>query len=229
MSEAKIHLCVPNYGGQIYTQFEHSRAVCEREGLWHAMSYVSDSLVSRSRNTLTQRFLDSASTHLMFIDADIVFKPDDIRKIKAQLEAGKEIVGGLYPFKQRQLGYVLNGIPGQDPGEDGLMKVRYLGTGFLAVARDVFYRMATAFPHIRYQSDENEGINQTNGGQLRILHDFWSVGVHEGRYLSEDWFFCERANQLGITVWAHTHVRVGHLGLIQYPLEEPVAKNAPLP
>lgn len=221
----KIHLCIPNYGGQIFTQFENSRAVCEREGLWHSMSYVSDSLVSRARNTLTQRFLDSASTHLMFIDADIVFTPADVRAITAQLETGKEIVGGLYPFKQRNLAWVLNALPNEEPGPDGMLKVKYIGTGFLAVARDVFYRMAAAFPQIRYQTDENEGINKTNGGQLRTLHDYWSVGVHNGRYLSEDWFFCERAAQLGMQIWAHTGVKLGHLGLFQYPLEpEPVAK-----
>lgn len=225
MKEVKLHLCIPNYGGQIFTQFEASRAVCERDGLWHSLSYVSDSLVSRSRNTLTQRFLDSASTHLMFIDSDIVFKPADVRAISEQLAQGKEIVGGLYPFKQRKLGWVLNALPGEEPDASGMMKVKYLGTGFLAVARDVFYRMAAAFPEIRYQTDENEGINLTNGGQLRTLHDFWSVGVCEGRYLSEDWYFCHRAAQLGIPIWANTNVKVGHLGLIQYPLEE-VANSA---
>lgn len=224
MSDIKLHLAIPNYGGQIFTAFEQCRAVCEREGLFHTMTYVSDSLVSRSRNTLTQRFLDSASTHLMFIDADIVFKPWHVRAIMEQLERGKEIVGGLYPLKQKTLTWVLNAVPGEQPDEDGMLKVKYIGTGFLAIARSVFYRMAAAFPEIQFQTDENEGINQTNGGQLRTLHDFWSVGVHNGRYLSEDWYFCERAKQLGIFVWAHTKVQLGHMGLIQYPLE-PMAES----
>lgn len=224
MSEVKLHLCIPNYGGQIFTAFEQCRAVCEREGLFHSMTYVSDSLVSRSRNTLTQRFLDSASTHLLFIDADIVFRPQHVKLLVEQLAKGKEIVGGLYPLKQKALTWVLNAIPGEEPDAEGMLKVKYIGTGFLAVARSVFFRMAAAFPEIQFETDANEGINQTNGGQIRTIHDFWSVGVFNRRYLSEDWFFCERAKQLNIPVWAHTKIQLGHMGLIQYPLE-PVAES----
>jgi hypothetical protein len=226
MKNVSLHLCIPNFGGQIYTAFELCRANCERQGLFAGMSYVSDSLVSRARNVLTQRFLDSSHSHLFFIDSDIVFTPDDVRKIIAALEGGAQIVGGMYPLKEATLRWCLNEIPGEQERDDGLKRVKYIGTGFLAVERSVFYRMASAWPELAYHTDSNEGLTGVNGGSPRCCHDFWSVGVYRppgveggtGRYLSEDWFFCQRAELLDIPVYAHTQVKLGHMGLIKYPL-----------
>lgn len=227
MKQVSLHLAIPNYGGQIYTAFEICRARCEREGLFAGMSYISDSLVSRARNTITQKFLDGHQSHLFFVDADIVFTPDDVRKIIAALETGVQIVGGMYPLKQPELKWCLNNIQGEQTREDGLERVKYIGTGFLAVERSVFYRMAAAFPELAYHTDANEGLTSHNNGSPRCCHDFWSVGVYRppgqdggcGRYLSEDWYFCQRAELLDIPVYAHTGVKLKHMGLIAYPLE----------
>lgn len=215
----RLYAAIPNYGGQIWTAFEQSRAMCEREDLFHSLGYASDSLVSRCRNVLTQKFLDSACTHMLFLDSDLIFTPDHVRFIVEELERGKEVIGGLYPLKQKTLAWCWNQLLDQVPDEAGVTRCKYIGTGFMAIARNVFYRMAAAYPEIAYHTDNNEGINATNGGQLRMLHDFWSVGVYKGRYLSEDWYFCQRAEDLEIPVYAHTKVKLGHIGTIVYPLD----------
>jgi len=219
MREVSLHALIPNYGGQVFRDFEVSRAQAEREGLLHSVTYASDSLVSRVRNVLTARFLDGACTHMMFLDSDLVFTPDHIRFITEELQKGAEVIGGLYPLKQRSLAWCINEMPDQQPNADGVLRVKYVGTGFLAVARSVLYRMAAAYPEIEYHTDSNEGINATNFGALRTLHDFWSVGVYKRRYLSEDWYFCQRCEDLGIPVFAHTKVKLGHIGLITYPID----------
>lgn len=238
MKPVSLHLCVPHYGGQVFAAFEHSRGACERAGLWAGMSYVADSLVTRARNVLTQRFLDSEHSHLMWVDSDLVFTPDDVRRIIAALEGGAQIVGGMYPLKQPQLSWCLNEMPGETVRENGLQRVKYIGTGFMAIERSVFYRMACAFPEIAYHTDCNEGLTSNNGGMPRCVHDFWSVGVYRppgqvggcGRYLSEDWYFCQRAELLDIPVFAHTAVKLKHIGLIAYPLDAgALAKPAPAP
>lgn len=231
-SKINLHLCVPYYGGQVYTAFEQCRAEAEREGLLHSISYNSDSLVSRSRNVLTQRFLDSTSTHLLFIDCDIVFQTGHLRAIMRALAAGHQVVGGVYPLKQRELKWCLNAMEGEQARPDGLLRVKYLGTGFLAIERSVFYRLAAAHPELIYASDENESPTKEAGGRQRTLHDFWSVGVFRqsgetvGRYLSEDWYFCQRCNDLGIPVWAHTGVKLKHLGLTAYPIDSETQNTA---
>jgi len=176
-----------------------------------------DSLVTRARNTLTAGFLETDATHLLFIDDDLIFGPDHVRRIMSH---PVQIVGGLYPKKQDgPTSWVLNTLTNGDPSDppdpsNGLIRVAYIGTGFLCVERSVFERMIERFPQIEYLADESG----------RREWDFWPVGVcrtHTGqvRYLSEDWFFCERAFQMGYQIFADTRVILKHVGEVIYPLK----------
>lgn len=223
-SGIRIHLGVIHYGPQIYAAFEQSRAQCERHGLLHTITYQSDSLVSRCRNTVTKIFLDGPASHLLFIDTDIIFLPEHVRALRDAAAAGAEVIGGLYPLKGREPFWCANFIQGEKPDSKGWLKVSKLGTGFLLVARSVFDRIAAANPANNYLSDANEGLTVSSGGQ-RTMHDWWEVGVWRdrpdlpGRYLSEDWFFCKRCEQLGIPVYAHTGIRLKHQGTFAYPYD----------
>jgi hypothetical protein len=56
-----------------------------------------DSLITRSRNTLVGQFLKTPqATHLLFIDADICFEPEQVFHM---LRFGREFVAGIYPLK----------------------------------------------------------------------------------------------------------------------------------
>jgi hypothetical protein len=57
----------------------------------------------------------------------------------------------------------------------------------------------------------------------RLEYDFWSCGTYQyadggRRYLSEDWFFCQRWLDLGGEVFADTRVVLKHVGMAVYPL-----------
>lgn len=172
-----------------------------------------DSLVSRARNTLTADFLASDATHLLFIDSDIIFSADQVARIMAHSE---DIVGGFYPKKQSgEVQWVCNGhLTPTEPRADGLQSVRYMGTGFLRISRRVFIAMIEAFgDQLRYTTDHHP----------RCEYDFWSVGTYQypdgsRRFLSEDWFFCQRALDLGFTVWGDTRIVLRHVGQAIYPL-----------
>jgi hypothetical protein len=57
----------------------------------------NDSLVSRARNNLVARAMGNPKmTHIMFIDNDISWDPNDILKL---LISEKNLVGGIYPLK----------------------------------------------------------------------------------------------------------------------------------
>jgi hypothetical protein len=168
-----------------------------------------DSLVSRARNTLTASFLASDCTHLLFIDTDLIFSGEQIARL---LDHQVPIVGGFYPKKQDgPLAWVCNAHPHFPPPDEatGLQSLRYIGTGFLLVERSVFTRMIEAHPQIAYTADQT----------ARPEHDLWPVGVHDGRYLSEDWAFCQRALDLGIPVLGDTRVILKHIGTAVFPLQ----------
>ena len=57
---------------------------------------ANESLVTRARNNLIAKGMETDSTHPMFIDADIGFDFTDVIKL---LIADKDVIGGLYPKK----------------------------------------------------------------------------------------------------------------------------------
>jgi hypothetical protein len=222
MGIKKTFIGVPIYGNVnplfhvAFTRFYGGEWDNERYPLFFGNPRMGDSLVTRARNSITAAFLRSDCTHLMFIDSDIGFRPDQVRKL---IDDDKDIVGGLYCHKDcrnKAPKFVLNGLgPEVKPGADGLCEVRYVGTGFMLIARRVFEIMVQKFgKDIEYTSEDDHKT---------VEHDFWSVGVYKfkdgtKRYLSEDWMFCQRWRDLGGQVFADTNVLLEHAGSAIYPL-----------
>jgi len=171
-----------------------------------------ESLISRARNRLTADFLATDCTHLLFIDCDLIFRVEDVKRLAAHDEA---IVGGFVPIKRDgELLFAAYPLPDSPPPDErGLIPLRYIG-GFLLVRRDVFEKMLAVYGHeIAYRCDRTG----------RVEHDFWRVGIyrprreHPGRYLSEDWYFLQCALDLGFKVYGDTRVILKHIGTIPYP------------
>jgi hypothetical protein len=166
--------------------------------------------VGVSRNILTKEFLDSDADKLLMLDADILFTPGHIQRISSHDEP---LVGGLYSKKDVQGNVCCERLPDVEPMPDerGLIPLRYIGTGFMCATRDLLNRMIKQFPEIMYIQE----------GTSIKMHDFWSVGVHQGskRYLTEDWWFCQRATDLGYKIWGDSQVMLQHEGRAIYPLE----------
>jgi FkbM family methyltransferase len=174
--------------------------------------------VARTRNILTTQFLKSDCTHLLFIDCDLIFSAEHIVKL---LEANQPIIGGFYPKKQQgPLEWVINTLTPHLPRRpDGLQPVKFIGTGFLCIERSVFERMIEKYPEIKFREDY---------GRREISYDLWPMGVYhakpgdEGRYLSEDWYFCQRWLDMGGEIFGHTNVMLRHLGPVIFPLDSQV-------
>jgi hypothetical protein len=180
-----------------------------------ADTQVGDSLVPRARNCLTRRFLESDCTHLLFIDSDLVYSMDHIKRI---MSWGLDIVGGCYCKKSDgPVQLVCNSLGMKENREDGLLEVGYLGTGFMCIARKVFDVMIQEFgKDIWYMLDPDHQIKE---------YDFWHCGRYEykdgrpTRYLSEDWWFCQKAMDIGFKIWMDRGVLLAHSGNALYPLQ----------
>jgi len=180
--------------------------------------YAGESPVGRSRNALTAQFLKSDCTDILFIDSDLVFSAAQIERI---VQHEEDVVGGAYCFKAQGNPRICCN-PKKDVSEvraDGLMEVAYVGTGFLRVRRHVFEQMIAKFgEEIWYKTDD--GRNETH-------HDFWQMGIYKysdgsRRWLSEDWYFCQRCNDMGTKVYVDMNCLLGHSGSAVYPLDTQV-------
>jgi len=177
--------------------------------------HVGDSLINRARNSISRKFLESDATHLLMIDSDLVFSNKQIEEI---WKHDVDIVGGTY-FKQNpeHSTIVCNTLPHpQVYSEDGrLLKVKYVGTGFICIKRRVFERMIEKFgDDMRYFCDHDDKT---------VEMDFWRSAPYKYknghiRYLSEDWWFCQRALDCGFDIWLDLQIICAHSGLTEYPL-----------
>jgi hypothetical protein len=212
----KVFVAVPVYGG-LDPFFAQSllRLATDPPCNMALRMHIGDSLVARARNSLTRDFLESDCSHLLFIDSDLIFGPEHVARILAHEE---DVVGGMYPKKQEgAINWVVNGCrSAKQARPDGLLEVQYIGTGFLRVSRRVFEAMIDRWGmDLRYAPDHATHLME---------YDFWSVGTYEypdgyRRYLSEDWYFCQRWLDLGGKVWADTKIVLKHVGTAVYPLK----------
>lgn len=175
---------------------------------------IGDSLVTRARNTMTMEFLKSGASHILMIDSDLVFSAEHVERIMSHDE---DIVGGFYPKKKDgDAELVFNSMSSIEMDERGLTEVNYIGTGFICIKRRVFEEMISKLG--------DEIVFKVDGVHNKVGFDFWPVGVYRypdnsRRYLSEDWYFCQRARDLGFKVWGDNKVLLKHSGNALYPLK----------
>jgi hypothetical protein len=204
------HMCMPCYGGQLTEQtfmsyIKWSNTARQLGIDWTVETMTNESLISRARNTLTAKFLNTeGSTHLMFIDADIGWEPWHLLVL---LDSQKDVIGGLYPMKSLPIKWCVNGIPGREEGVDNLVEVSKTGTGFLLIKRDVFEKL-DAHPAVKPFANDIGLPVELNP----FMKTYFDTAVREGRYYSEDWTFCENWRDLGGEVWVDKRVLLRHTG-----------------
>lgn len=189
-----------------------------------------ESLIHRGRNRAAKTMIDGNYDKLISIDADVVFTPEDFRRI---ILSDKDIVGGVYPIKTFPV--VMNCNPLHEKGtelfstnrgldydawtkfvhkyadkDSGLVEVRHLPTGFMCIKRDVFAKLS--------HTVEVYGEFDSSSGQRGAYYHFYPSQVKDGSLLSEDWYFCELARDAGFKVYLDTRVILGHIGSHVYRL-----------
>ena len=242
----KIFLGMPMYGGMLTENTVHGLLGLQTWSYQNGVgmrlqSMGNESLITRARNTMVSMFLDDTNyvgTHLLFIDADIGFQPENIERL---IRADKDIACGIYPRKCihwnqvidavktnpdiseaevafKSLGYNLNF---KDPNnvklENGFCEVMEAATGMMLIKREVFRQMRKAYPERKYKSDQI-----INGKNFRSdnCYDFFGVGKlpwdEAERYLSEDYYFSRLWHKIGGKIWADVTMPLTHHGAMMF-------------
>jgi hypothetical protein len=217
LKTTKVHICMPCYGGQLtestFMSFIKWGNTARQLGIdWTMETLTNESLISRARNTLTAKFLNSKdSTHLMFVDADIGFEPWHLLVL---LNRQVDVIGGLYPMKSMPIKWCVNGFDGAEEGVDGLQEVSKTGTGFLLIKRGVFDQL-NAHPATKPFINDIGLPEELNP----YMKTYFDTAVRENRYYSEDWTFCENWRDLGGRIWVDKRVLLKHTGTYTFAHE----------
>jgi len=188
LRKRKLFIAAPMYGGQCAGMFTRSiadlSALCTHYGIQVRFYFLfNESLITRARNYCADEFMRSGDTHLMFIDSDIGFNPNDVIALLALQNPDPsvdnyDIIAGPYPKKciswekiklavdkgmadenpndlEKFVGdYVFN--PTGETREIALgqpVEVLESGTGFMMIRRQTFEKFQEAYPQQFYKPD----------------------------------------------------------------------------
>ena len=230
----KVYLATPCYGCLLTLEYTLSvvglQAACLARRLNCVVDFVgNESLVQRARNILVARFLQSDATHMLFVDADIGFKPEAaLRLLDFLVSTGEEVACAVYPKKhvdwraveakassgdpeplhQAGLDFNINVRAGSEARE-GFVEVLDCATGFMMISRGALERMC-----VRFAGDltcVNDIPGQQSVREYVALFDCMIDPVSR-RYLSEDYAFCRRWQSMGGKIWADLTTPLCHTG-----------------
>ena len=192
----------------------------------------NESLIPRGRCVAVGRFMQLPSakdfTHFMFIDADVEFQPESVLRLlfsghdvsvacypKKYVNfegAKKEIIeGGKRPLEMASADLVVNLGKASAPVINGFAEVLDGPTGFMMIKREVFEKMEKHYPELHCKNDHaNKDFDF-----YPALFDCMICPVTK-RYLSEDYAFCRRWQQMGGKIYGDTQTVLGHVGNLTF-------------
>jgi len=173
----KLLIATPMFGGLCGGYFTTSCLMLQRECIKREIPVefyfvLKQGLISIARNECAHYFLKGDYTHLVFIDGDQKFKPEDIFEL---IDADKDIVAGVVPvktinwdaiYKVASDKRVKNGneletysgrfglriMPGQNMMDVKTpLRVYATGTGLMAIKRSVFDILIESYPEIKFR------------------------------------------------------------------------------
>lgn len=215
-------------------------AVCAQYGIPLQFYFLfNESLITRARNYCCDEFMRSDATHLMFIDSDIGFNAQDVIALMALQRMDPEkydIIGGPYPKKciswEKIKHAVDKGVADQDPnvlerfvgdyvfnpkngqGQIAIAdpcEVLEIGTGFMMVTKNAMQKFFDSYQQYMYKPDHVR--TEHFDGSREIMMFFQAeVDPESKRYLSEDYWFCQKAQQIGLKTWLCPWMKMNHVG-----------------
>ena len=226
-----LHLVIgtPMYGGMCTSEYTDSllklSESCNKSGVKLTTIFLgNESLIQRGRNTIAHHFMNLPdATHLLFIDADIKFRVEDIVKM---IKADKELIIGPvalkgYNWEQIRMAalagdddigrtggvFNINTLPGIEmEDEETPFEIEHGGNAFMMIRRDCLQALEPQTPIYT-----NGGRSLPDGVEIK---DYFRVEINKdtNHLLSEDYFFCHSYRQIGGKVWCAPWVETGHFG-----------------
>lgn len=230
----KLFLSTPCYGGLCLEKYMISlvrlQLLCINKGVQLMIDTTeNESLVHRARNVAVGRFMKkSDADYFFFVDADVDFEPESVIRL---LESGHDVSVAVYPKKvvmwdqaaeavkagdERNMqmlssSLVLNFGQRQCKVVNGFVEILDGPTGFMMIRRNVFSQMEEKFPDLWCKNDHAN----------RDFDDYHAcfdcmIDPTSKRYLSEDYAFCRRWQQMGGKIYADIQTTLGHVGNLPF-------------
>lgn len=247
-----LYILTPCYGGMCHLNYVSclmdTLNVLRKYNVLYTVEFCkNDSLVSRARNNLIAKAMtNTKTTHILFIDSDITWNPNDILKLMVN---DKQLSGGVYPLKKynwdkllekptsvqdiinrKNASIIKNAITDEQMLQHNLLKynVNFLDPVLniennLAKVRHI----ATGFMMIKRSTIEQmakaypstkytDDVGFLMPNENKWAYALFDCGVEDDHYYSEDWLFCHRWSKMGGNIYLDVSINLKHSGMEDY-------------
>lgn len=231
----KVMIATPMYGGQCTAGYAASminlfkKAAKYNDFEIDFMYGVNEALVTYARNMCANIFLKSDSTHLLFIDSDIQFDPEQVIQM---IRTKKDFVCGIYPKKKidwnkvahnAMLGvraenlqgsaneYLFEPSDSMEPDEQGLVEIKRAGTGMMMISREVFESLKDKVDRFNLVSPVQSNVEFKQDEQY-IEFFYTTKNPDTNVFLNEDFTFCNLWTSTGGKIYGAPWVKLNHIG-----------------
>ncbi len=217
----KVFIATPAYGGNVCSAYTESLLytcmLLSRHNIEFELKFINNQIVTRARNMLSSLFMDNNSfTHMMFIDADIVWQPKHVLML---IQHDLECTIGIYPNKSYswngdKLGLNPSSVidntstnENDDKYNPNLIRIKHGATGFMLLKKSAL---------IRIQDDVETFILPGSNGEPIKLYNYFNCKVVDNDYLTEDYYFSHLFNKNGGKIYADKRITLHHIGTHRY-------------
>lgn len=160
------------------------------------VAIASCSLIYEARHTLAKKAIDDGFDRVMWLDSDMVFEPDLLNRLSADLDQGLDFVTAVYFSRKNPINPIVYEVCHPTPLKgggtfptvesfqeipDGLFEIEGCGFGAAMMTTDLIRRV---LPLPFYPMD---------------------------RY-GEDLSFCRKAREVGVKLYCDGRIKLGHIG-----------------
>lgn len=233
---ASLYVATPCYGCKMTADFAacllQLHGQCMRRGISMTTQLLgNESLIPRARNIMIEEFFMSGAEFMLFLDADLAFSPAAVldRLLPFAVARPDAVVTGVYPKKHHDftrldatsteplrmqaLDWNINIAGGTTQVHDGFAEVLDSATGCMLIPRGVVARMKEAYPELTCVNDINPGRHPVK--EYVAMMDCM-IDPDTRRFLSEDYAFSRRFQQIGGKIFADLASPMCHIGTVTY-------------
>ena len=224
MPKPKVYVATPGYDSmrvETTVSLLDMFSTLGKHGIECKFKSVKTSLVTHGRNLLTAGFLNSGFDHMLFVDADVEFKPEAIMRM---LVTKKDIISTPYRVKNEpeKLEYAVKFKDAKDikilPWD--IVEIEEGPAGLMLIHRRVFERLMKERPELKIKFDKptrkkmNEEIGAADDAIDKYMYNFWDTTfcLEDGEWKGEDLSFCNLATDAGFKVYANLDSETTHHG-----------------
>lgn len=176
---------------------------------WHTSPGCADLPLARAK--LFGKFYRSDATHMLLVDSDMGFNPNDVLRL---LLANREYMGAAGPKKGYPIIFAANNatedgdiMPTEIEMQTGIIKCTEVGAAFMLMSKACATKMVEAYKD-ELAWDSGEGIMEY------AVYDPMVFTTPKGKRMrwSEDFSFCKRWRKIGGEIYLMPDIELKHTG-----------------